>query len=128
MVCSGKNGCGVNMFEFYVSSVVLVMVGIFCTVFKSNLMKKIIGLGITSNGIHLLLISIGYRSPSVAPILTRENILTFSKLSVDPLPQALVLTSIVIDLSITTLALIMVIWIYKRFRTIDSDKLTYLRG
>ncbi len=36
---------------------------------EDNLIKKIMGLAIFSNGIHLLLISIGYRIEGIAPIL-----------------------------------------------------------
>jgi multicomponent Na+:H+ antiporter subunit C len=47
---------------------------------------------------------------------------------VDPVPQALVLTSIVIDMSVTALALIIIIWVYRRFGTAESKELENLRG
>ena len=43
-------------------------------------------------------------------------------------PQALVLTSIVIDMSVTALALIIIIWVYRRFGTAESKEMESLRG
>ena len=55
--------------------------------------------------IHLFLISLGYKAGGVAPIVTGELTTDFATLAVDPVPQALVLTSIVIDICIIALAL-----------------------
>ena len=112
----------------YVFGTIFILIGIFCLVMKRNLIKKIMGLGIITAGIHLLLITVGYRKNSIPPIITPENLLTFSQYSVDPLPQALVLTSIVIDLSITALALSMAIKFYEKNKTLDTEKMEELFG
>ena len=116
------------IYEYYAASVLLIATGILCVVLRSNLIKKVMGLGILGNGIHLLLITAGYRENSIAPIVSLKNIGIFKGLSVDPLPQALVLTSIVIDLSVITLALMIVVWIFRKFHTIDARELKNLRG
>lgn len=116
------------IYEIYFSALILIIIGTACTIFKSNLIKKIIGLSVFGNGIHLFLISIGYRNNSIPPIVTPKNIGMFSLYSVDPLPQALVLTSIVIDLSVTTLGLIIVVYVYRRFGSINSKNLKTLKG
>ncbi|UCC92146.1 MAG: NADH-quinone oxidoreductase subunit K, partial [Candidatus Aenigmatarchaeota archaeon] len=46
------------MLETLVTSALLAIVGVYCVVIKKNLVKKIIGLAIFTNSIHLLLISI----------------------------------------------------------------------
>ena len=112
----------------YVFGAVFVVIGIYCLVVKKNLIKKIMGLGIITVGIHLLLITIGYRSGGIAPIITPENMMAFSRYAVDPLPQALVLTSIVIDLSITALALSMAVMIYEKKKTLNTRKMRELFG
>jgi len=114
--------------ESYLTSIFLILLGLGCIVFKKNLIKKIIGLGVFNNGIHLFLITMGYRYNSIPPILSPENINSFSLQAVDPLPQALVLTSIVINLSITALGLMISAWTYKRFNTLDTDLIKNLRG
>lgn len=112
----------------YVFGTVFLITGIYCLVLKRNLIKKVMGLGIVTMGIHLLLITMGYRPGGINPIITPENLLTFSQYSVDPIPQALVLTSIVIDLSITALALSIIVMIYEKKKTLDAEKLRGLSG
>ncbi|MEM5812107.1 MAG: sodium:proton antiporter [Candidatus Aenigmatarchaeota archaeon] len=116
------------IYESYFAVTVLLSIGVFCIAYKSNLLKKIMGLAIMGNGIHLFIITLGYRENSINPIVTPENIQGFALYSVDPLPQALVLTSIVIDMSITALALLIIIWIYRRLGTVESKELKNLRG
>jgi len=101
---------------------------VYCVAMKPNLIKKIIGLAIFTDAIHLLLITIGSRENGIPPIITPENVNTFSQFSVDPVPQALVLTSIVISLSITALALCIAIIAYRHFKTLDTEKMSDLRG
>jgi multicomponent Na+:H+ antiporter subunit C len=116
------------IYEAYLVVIALFAIGIFCVVFKANLVKKIMGLGIFANGLHIFLITAGYRGVSINPIVTLQNVQDFAMYSVDPVPQALVLTAIVIDMSITALALIMIIWVYKRFGTAESRELEKLKG
>ncbi len=112
----------------YVFGTVFVLIGIYCLVLKRNLIKKIMGMGIITMGVNLVLITSGYREGGINPIITPENLLTFSQYSVDPLPQALVLTSIVIDLSVTALALSMAILLYEKKKTLDTKKMRELFG
>ena len=116
------------IYEAYLAATVLFGIGIFCVIYKSNLVKKIIGLGIFSNGLHIFFMALGYRDNSINPIVTSANIQSFPLYSVDPVPQALVLTSIVIDMCVTSVALIIIIWVYKRFGTAESKELENLRG
>jgi multicomponent Na+:H+ antiporter subunit C len=113
---------------FYIASMVLVAIGLYAVVTKENLIKKIIGLSIFTNGVHLFLMSLGYRSSGIAPIMTLTDSNIFSLVSVDPLPQALVLTSIVINISVTALALSIITKVYKAFGTVDTKKLKVSKG
>ncbi|NOR85420.1 hypothetical protein GQ473_04830 [archaeon] len=104
--------------------------GIYTVLAKENLIKKIIGLTIFTNGIHLFLIALGYfqtTQTKIAPILTTLNT-PIAETFANPLPQALVLTSIVIDLSITALAAALIIQIHKKFKTVSAKKLNRLKG
>ena len=116
------------IYEAYLAAFALFAIGIFCVAYRSNLIKKIMGLGIFSSGLHIFFITIGYRDASINPIVTPQNVQEFALFSVDPVPQALVLTSIVIDVSVTALALMIIIWIHKRFGTSDSKELKNLKG
>ncbi len=47
---------------------------------------------------------------------------------VDPVPQALTLTSIVIGACVDAMALALVVALYKRYNTTNSDEIRRLRG
>jgi len=76
--------------------------------------------------VFLFLVLIGYVENGVAPILT-EN-LPENPAFVDPLPQAMVLTAIVIGLATSALLLAIAIRIYKKYGTFDIRKINNLRG
>jgi multicomponent Na+:H+ antiporter subunit C len=96
----------------------LVLIGLYGLMAKTNLIKKIIGLYILDSGVILYFISIGYRSNASAPILEPgvEQV-------VDPIPQALMLTAIVIGICITALALSITVKIYQKYHTLDVEEL-----
>ena len=112
----------------YIAAMVLVLLGIATLLLKENLIKKVIGLSIVSNGIHLFLVSLGYRAGGIAPIMEGLDFSRFSQLAVDPLPQALVLTSIVINLSIAAVALSLIVQAYRKTGTIEAKYLRRLNG
>jgi len=85
-----------------------------------TLLRVVIGLGLLSNGTHLLLLSTSGLEAGAAPILT-DGVGSV----VDPLPQALILTAIVISFGVTALLLTISYGSYERFR---SDDLRDLHG
>ncbi|MEA3229881.1 MAG: cation:proton antiporter subunit C [archaeon] len=106
----------------YLAAIALIAFGSYTIIAKENQIKKVIGLGLFADGIHLLLVSIGYRTEGIAAIfLENMGLVYFSSTAVDPLPQALVLTSIVIELSITALALVLIIRFYKMYGTLKTS-------
>ena len=114
----------------YIIAMLLISLGLYCLLFKRNLIKLVIGLSVMTDGIHLFLISLGYRWGGIAPILHGgwlSDLPGFATKSVDPIPQALVLTSIVINICILALALSLTIFAYRHYRTIDLTELRRLR-
>ena len=93
---------------------VLFLIGLFGIITNKNLIKIIMSIGISSNGIILFFISLGHVQGGIPPILSGGS-LNF----VDPVPQALMLTMIVINLCDTALALAIIVWIYKKFGTVN---------
>ena len=112
----------------YVAAGILVLIGIYAIVTKENLIKKIIGLVVLTNGTHMFLIALGYRTDGIAPIMGIIDPNLFALIAADPVPQALVLTSIVISLSIIALGLSIITRGYKMFGTVDTKKLKVLKG
>lgn len=109
----------------YFLCLVLFCIGLYCILRKRNLIKIIIGLGIVEYAVNLFLILVAYRDKGRAPILAKDQIISNI---VDPLPQALVLTTIVIGLAITALIVGIAIRIYEKYGTFDITKIKRLRG
>ena len=111
----------------YIASFFLIALGFYTIITKYNLVKTVIGLGITDYGVNLLIISIGFNPGGTAPIFTPGE-LTAASWFVDPIPQALTLTSIVIGACTTAMALALVMKLEESYGTIDTREIGRLRG
>ena len=113
----------------YITSIILIVLGLFVVCTKRNLIKVVLGLGITDYGINLLIVSIGYNAGGTAPIYTSDLWNLGSSVAfVDPVPQALTLTSIVIGACVDAMALALVIMINRKYKTVNADEVRRLRG
>jgi multicomponent Na+:H+ antiporter subunit C len=98
----------------------LFCIGLYTVIMRRNIIKKIIGLNIMETSVFFFLISIGYLEKGIAPIHLGE---AEASQMVNPLPQALILTGIVVAVSVTAVALSMVILLYQQYGTLDVDHL-----
>jgi multicomponent Na+:H+ antiporter subunit C len=103
-------------------SIALLLVGVYGLLTQKNVIKMIISLNIFEVGLNIFIISIGYVKGGLAPILTSQSN-TSALAYVDPLPQALVLTSIVIGVGITALALAFARILHNRYGTYELDEM-----
>ena len=113
------------MTTVYILCLVLFSVGLYCILRKRNLIKIIIGIGIMEYAVNLFFILTGYRTQGRAPIFAADQAI---KNMVDPLPQAIVSTAIVIGLSLTLLLISIAIRIYEKYGTFDITKINNLKG
>jgi len=113
-------------YSIYGASVLLILVGLYAVLTKKSLIKIVIGLSIIDGGIHLLLIAIGYLKGGTAPIFSPGFEEATAKM-VDPVPQALVLTAIVIGFGVTAVALSLVIRLYRHHHTLQIDEIKSLK-
>jgi multicomponent Na+:H+ antiporter subunit C len=112
------------------------MIGLYCAVVKKNMVKIVIGIMVMEYAVNLFLIMLGYRIGGKAPIVAKEDIAgaggrlseLFINASVDPLPQALVLTAIVISLGSLALMISICIRTYERYGTFDITQIRRLKG
>ncbi len=109
----------------YFLTLVLFCIGLYCILRKRNLIKIIIGLSITDYAINLFFILIGYKMDGRAPIYSPDQTIVNM---VDPLPQALVLTAIVIGLAVTALIAAIAIRVYEKYGTFDITEIRRLKG
>ncbi|HOX54536.1 MAG: sodium:proton antiporter [Candidatus Omnitrophica bacterium] len=104
---------------------ILFCIGLYGILRKRNLVKIIIGFSILGYAMNLFMVLLGYRFQGRAPIDSNaQDILNM----VDPIPQGLVLTSIVIGLGITALLISVAIRIYEKYGTFDITKIKRLKG
>ncbi|MBO5503762.1 MAG: NADH-quinone oxidoreductase subunit K [Lachnospiraceae bacterium] len=111
----------------YIASFILIGLGIYCMAVKKNLIKICIGMGLCDYGANLLIVTAGFHTGGTAPIFTIAE-LTRASFFVDPVPQALTLTSIVIGACTTAMTLSLVIMIRRKYGTLQADKIRRLRG
>ncbi len=111
--------------DIYLMCLALFMVGIYCILRKRNIVKIIVGLIITEYAVNLFFVLLGYRMEGRAPIHSPGDEIANM---VDPIPQAIVLTSIVIGLAVTALVVGIAIRIYEKYGTFDITEIKRLRG
>jgi multicomponent Na+:H+ antiporter subunit C len=109
----------------YFLCIVLFCVGLYCVLTKRNLIKIIIGMSIIDYSLFLFFAIVGYRMQGRSPI--RDPIQTIENM-VDPLPQALVLTAIVIGLAVLALMIGIAVRIHEKYGTFDIDEIRKLKG
>lgn len=106
----------------------LLIIGLWGIVSQRNIIKIIISFTIVDTSIHLLLVSIAYIKNRTAPILDSSvGIENASQKVVDPLPQALVLTAIVIGVGITALLLSYALQLHKQHKSLDINQFKSLK-
>ncbi|HDI02058.1 MAG TPA: Na+/H+ antiporter subunit C [Ignisphaera sp.] len=114
-----------------------IAVALYAVLAKPNLVKKIIALTILGHSVNTFAILVGYKlwRPGIIlqpPVLTelepsRRAIEEFVTRAVDPLPQALVLTAIVINLAVTLFLITLALHVYRHFGTVDMVKIGELK-
>ena len=90
---------------------------------KKNMIKMVMAVGILEGAVNLFLVSLGYREGGIAPIWVSAP----SEAMVLPTVQALTLTNIVIGVATTALLISFVMVLYKKYGTIQSDKMRRLK-
>lgn len=104
----------------YVAAMLLFCIGLYTVIVRRNIIKKLIGLNIMETAVFFFYISLGYMDNGIAPIRVGG---AQPGQMVNPIPQALILTGIVVAVSVTALALSLVILLYRQYGTLDVDHL-----
>ncbi|ANU11524.1 putative monovalent cation/H+ antiporter subunit C [Planococcus antarcticus DSM 14505] len=99
----------------------LFMAAVYLMLSKS-LIRIIIGTGLLSHGAHLLLLTMGGLGGNSPPVVTDG--VSVSDYA-DPLPQALILTAIVISFAVTSFFLVLA---YRSYQELGTDNMELLRG
>jgi len=110
------------------AGILLLLTGLWTILTHKNIIKMIIGFSLFDTGIHIVMVGVGYVRGKTAPILDEAvNLESTAKEVVDPLPQAMVLTAIVIGLGITALMLAFALRLYQKKKTLDVKNFNDLK-
>lgn len=128
MPCSEKEvfKVGANLLANYGEAVAMILFGIGFSnlLLQKNLIKKIIGLNIMDTATYLFLAEKGYIEGRLAPIVVND--IRSAGAYINPVPSGLVLTGIVVSVSVSALMLSLTIRLYRRYHTLDIDKISTL--
>ncbi|HEX8978213.1 MAG TPA: sodium:proton antiporter [Parasulfuritortus sp.] len=98
----------------------LVGIGVGGLVLSRNLYRLVLALAVAETGGNLLLVLAGFRPGAAAPIIEPGRAVAAM---VDPVPQAMVLTSIVIGVGVQAFALGLAIRARAAYGSLDMDEL-----
>jgi len=93
--------------------------GFFGIIFKKNLVMKIVSMDVMSTGVIAYYVLIASRDGLFAPIISDVKDIVYS----DPVPQAVILTAIVIGFSIQALMLVGVMKLARDNPTLESNEI-----
>lgn len=118
----------------FLTAALLVVVGLYAVIFMDNLLKKIIGVTLISDGVNLVLITGGFNQivAIISPEMAEQGMISaifeglqeypeFAAQAAFPLPSALVLTSIVISVSIFAIMLALAIRLYQHYGSMSCS-------
>ena len=108
IVAAGLFGCGLYM------------------VLSRNLVRMVLGLSLVTTAVNLMLFQTG-RMKSDQPPLIVDGATTLGD-SADPIPQALILTAIVIGFALTVIMAALALRAYRDHQTLRSDEIHSAEG
>ncbi|HIX53435.1 MAG TPA: Na+/H+ antiporter subunit C [Candidatus Sphingobacterium stercoripullorum] len=107
--------------------VLVILIGIFYAagvflVLRRSMVRLLLGIILLSNGTNILIFLLGYLVKGKPPVIPKD-LQVFQDIYADPVPQALILTAIVISFGLTAFAIVLLKRVYA---LIDSDDLDSL--
>ena len=94
---------------------IVILVGFYGLATSKNIIKSVFSVTIIESGVILLFLNLGNYAGGGIPII-REGV---ADIVSDPLPQALMITTIVIGSTVTALALMLCIKVFHHYGTVE---------
>lgn len=91
-------------------------------ILSRSMVRLLLGIMLLSNGTNILIFLMGNITKGKPPII-EANLKTFADIYADPIPQALILTAIVISFGLTSFAIVLLKRVYALLGTDDLDDL-----
>ena len=104
-----------NFLNPEIFSIILFCVSFYGLIRSRNIIKSILSILVMEMAVIMFIVSIGFLEGMHAPIgRIQENVS-------DPLPQALVITAIIIGVAVAAVNLTMLISLYRQYKTTDWE-------
>jgi multisubunit Na+/H+ antiporter MnhC subunit len=107
---------------------ILILIGLYGALTNHNILRMIVAFSVANTGVNLVMVAVGYLHGRTAPILNEAvPVAEAAARIIDPVPQALVLTAIVIGVGVTALMLAYAYKLFETKGTLDISKYTELK-
>ncbi len=90
------------MINSRITGIIVILIGLYGIIAKRKPIKQILSVNVMSTGLILFFVGVGYMEDAKIPILPQGKV-------VDPLPATLMLTTLVVDVALTSLALVLIL-------------------
>jgi len=104
----------------------LLVVGLYGAITSRHLVCMVLCLAVAQASTYVLLLAVGYKTGAAAPIYS-TTVMPGAPV-VDPVVQALALTDVVVEATVSAVLLALIVRAGQRFRTTDPDELGELHG
>lgn len=107
---------------------ILILIGFFGALTNRNILRMIVSFTVADTGVNLVIIAVGFMDGRTAPIIDSTfKVSEAAARIIDPVPQSLVLTAIVIGVGVTALMLAYAYKLYEKKRSLDIAQFTELK-
>ncbi len=110
-------------YEYWMTAA-LFLIGLYGVTMKRNLVMKLIGLNLMQSATILFVVALGVKWNGVLPIVPAHGeAVPPGTVYTAALPHVLMLTAIVVSVSVTGVAIALLILLYRSYGTLDERKL-----
>lgn len=110
------------MEPWYALAAGLVMASALQSLLRKDFLRMVIGFMLVSNAVNLVIFTVGRLTRGAPPIVPHDAYMLED--AANPLPQALILTAIVISFGLTAFTFSLAYRVHKTLGTLDTDQLT----
>ena len=112
-----------NVSPIEVFALIMFFIGFYGLITSNNVIKSIVFVSILEMAVIIFWVGLGFRAGIVPPV--GDFLLTTPDMAyiADPLPQALMITAIIIGMSVTAANIVMLITLVRKVKSTDWDVL-----
>ena len=115
-----------NIISLDFFAIAMFFIGFFGLITSRNVVKSIIFISLMETSVIMFWLFLGARYGTAPPIVEHPEMLYNLSVFADPMPQALMLTAIIIGVSVTAINITMLNTLFRKYKTIDWHKMATL--